>query len=138
MPNAASFAGARPPPAPARAPSHLTLIGERGGSARLPAQPAPLIGRAQELAAARRCLAAGDTRLLTFTGPGGAGKTRLAVEVAASLADEFEDGTVFVDLAPFGETALVVAAIAQAVGARETENEPIVGSVKRALQGRRM
>jgi len=138
MPNAASFAGARPPPAPAREPSHLTLIGERGGSARLPAQPAPLIGRAQELAAARRCLAAGDTRLLTFTGPGGAGKTRLAVEVAARLRDAFDEDAIFVDLAPVPEPSLVGAAIAHAVGIRETANEPLEERLKRALLGRRL
>src|SRR6266542_4912844 len=130
---------ARPPPVTAQQPRHLTVVGERAGGAayRLPAQPTPLIGRAPELDAARRYLAQG-VRLLTFTGPGGAGKTRLAVEVAATLADEFEDGAVFVDLAPFGATALVVAAIAQAVGARETENEPLVDGVKRALQARRI
>ncbi|HEU5315006.1 MAG TPA: tetratricopeptide repeat protein [Chloroflexota bacterium] len=137
-------AGGRPPAAgaiPGGEPGYLTLIGERTAATvgvPLPAQPAPLIGRSDELQAARRCVLAGETRLLTFVGPGGAGKTRLAVEVAASLAAELELETVFVDLAPVVEPPLVAAAVAHAAGVRETTSERLDVRLKRALQGRRL
>ncbi len=58
-------------------------------------------------------------RLLTLTGPGGSGKTRLAVEATAGLGDEFPDGVVLVDLAPISDPDLVAAAIADALGLGE-------------------
>ena len=64
----------------------------------LPHPPARLIGRERELAALSDLLARGESRLVTLTGPGGTGKTRLAQEVAAKMADRFHDGVWFVDL----------------------------------------
>jgi predicted ATPase/class 3 adenylate cyclase len=80
----------------------------------LPVAAWPLIGRERELEAIRGHVAAG-TRLLTLTGPGGSGKTRLALQAAADLADDFSDGVFFVALAPLRDVAAVHAAVAQAL-----------------------
>src|SRR2546421_2708389 len=78
----------------------------------LPPQPARLIGRAEELATVQGQVLAADVRLLTLIGPGGVGKTRLAVAVADSLQGELEFSDVrFVDLAPLPEATLVPSAI---------------------------
>ena len=87
------------------------------GTSRLPAAPTPLIGRHLEVAAVAALLRRDDVRLLTLTGLGGTGKTRLALAAAAELAPELAGGAVFVDLAPVADPALLPAAIAQAVGA---------------------
>ena len=71
----------------------------------LPQPPTSFVGRENELAEARRLLA--GSRLLTLTGPGGAGKTRLATELARRSEAEFTDGAVFVELAPVRDPALV-------------------------------
>src|SRR5438067_11250426 len=84
----------------------------------LPAQPTRLIGRSEELATARSQLLAPEVHLLTLVGPGGVGKTRLAVAVAESFQSSpaFVDGVRFVDLAPLAEATLVPSAIARALG----------------------
>ena len=87
----------------------------RQGIRSLPSPSTSLIGRASELTAARQLLLREGVRLVTFTGPGGVGKTRLAIEVARQLAREFEDGVTFVSLAPIRDAALVLPAIAQAL-----------------------
>jgi predicted ATPase/class 3 adenylate cyclase len=81
----------------------------------LPVQPNPLVGRTAELAALQRLL--GTTRLLTLVGAGGSGKTRLALQLAADVSDEFEDGAFWVSLAGVRDPALVVPAAAAAIGA---------------------
>ena len=90
----------------------------------LPAAEGPLIGRVQELADLRSLLTHGETRLLTLIGPGGVGKTRLALQAAADLGDAFADGVAFVDLAPINDPALVPAAIARSLG-YETGGPPL-------------
>jgi predicted ATPase/transcriptional regulator with XRE-family HTH domain len=104
----------RPPTALAAAPSDRLP--------NLPAPLTPLIGRTEEVVAAREQIAptTGATRLLTLVGPGGVGKTRLGLAVAAALAADFVDGVVFVDLAPLHDARLVPATISRALGVSET------------------
>jgi predicted ATPase/DNA-binding SARP family transcriptional activator len=86
----------------------------------LPAPPNPLIGRTAEVAQACAALLEEEVRLLTLCGPGGSGKTRLALDVAWRLRDRFADGVVFVPLAPVRDPAEVIGAVARACGLRET------------------
>jgi predicted ATPase len=85
------------------------------GRSNLPVAAWPLLGRERELAEIRGLLT-GGVRLLTLTGPGGSGKTRLALQAAAELSEEFLDGTFFVALAPLRENQAVRSAVAEAVG----------------------
>ncbi|MBA2518590.1 MAG: XRE family transcriptional regulator [Chloroflexia bacterium] len=91
----------------------------------LPVAPAPIIGRLKEIAAATALLLRTDVRLLTLTGPGGVGKTRLALEVAARAEVAFADGAVFVDLAPVDDAAIVRQAIVEAIGRRLDQDQVI-------------
>jgi predicted ATPase/DNA-binding SARP family transcriptional activator len=85
----------------------------------LPAQSTPLIGRERELAEILALVRRDDVRLLTLIGAGGSGKTRLAVQAAAELVDDFTDGVFWVSLAAVEDPQLVVPAIATTVGAKE-------------------
>ena len=77
-------------------------------------------------------------RLLTLTGPGGTGKTRLALQVAAELLDDFADGVWFVDLAPTHDPALVASAIATALGVKESGAQPLIESLKLSLRDKHL
>ncbi|MGB7586123.1 MAG: protein kinase [Terriglobales bacterium] len=88
----------------------------------LPAQRTAFIGREREAADLRRLLGRADVHLVTLTGPGGIGKTRLALQVAGEMAAQFPGGVCFVGLSAVGERGLIASAIAQAVGVRERGN----------------
>jgi len=104
----------------------------------LPTQFTPFIGREQEVTAVGQLLRREDMRLVTLTGPGGTGKTRLGVQVAAELTDSFADGVFFVNLAPVNDTALVVPTIAETLGMRETGGQPLRERLKGELQQKQM
>lgn len=100
----------------------------------LPSPLSPFIGRAQERAELRD--AVGAHRQVTAVGPGGVGKTRLALAVAADLAGDFEDGVWFVDLVPVTDPAMVGSAVAAALGLGEQQGRSIDDSVLAALADR--
>ena len=90
----------------------------------LPLQATPLIGREREVEAVSRRLRSPETRLLTLVGPGGTGKTRVGLQAAAELVDDFEDGVFFVPLAAITDPALVASTIARVLGLSEGGAQP--------------
>jgi predicted ATPase/class 3 adenylate cyclase len=103
----------------------------------LPDQPTPFVGRDAELKEIEERIEDESVRLLTLTGPGGIGKTRLALRAAADETDRFEDGVFFVDLSASRDSASVLAAIARAVGLRDTGEESLLDELKELLRERR-
>jgi predicted ATPase/class 3 adenylate cyclase len=91
----------------------------------LPIQPTPFLGRARQVDQLVALLRQAEVRLVTLTGPGGVGKTRLALQAAADVVDSFPDGAWFVDLAPLAEPARVPSAITSVLRVREEGGRPL-------------
>jgi predicted ATPase len=110
------------PPEPSSRPLH-----------NLPVQRTPLIGRRAERSALQPLLMDAEIRLITLTGPGGTGKTRLAIQAATDVIGSFPGGIRFVNLAPISNSKLVISAIAQALGIRETPGRLLIDATKEYL-----
>ena len=124
---AAAAEGSLTPPAFARAPQRPH---------NLPRQRTHFIGREKELAECARLL--DGTRMLTLTGVGGCGKTRLAIELAEYVLPSFPDGVWFADLAPLTDGGRVVETVASAMGVRETAGVDLAHSVYQHVAGKRL
>lgn len=104
----------------------------------LPIQPTPFIGRAKEVASVTRLLRRPEVRLVTLTGPGGVGKTRLSLHVAAELSDHFKDGVFVVALAPVSLPTQVLSSIAQTLAIGEASDQPLFPLLQAALKEKQM
>jgi predicted ATPase/class 3 adenylate cyclase len=104
----------------------------------LPRQTTALIGREKEIDEVCTLLLRHDTTLLTLTGPGGIGKTRLGLQAAADLLDDFSDGVWFVELSTITEPRLVLPTIAQTLGVKEAAGQPIIDTLKSYLKEKRL
>lgn len=114
------------------------LASDEAAPNNLPAPPTPIIGRQRELADIAALLAQEPVRLVTLTGPGGTGKTRLSLEIGHTSLEQFPDGVYFIDLAPITDPGLVPTTVAHTLGLREGGGRPPFDSLKEYLSGRRM
>ena len=104
----------------------------------LPADLTSFVGRVDEAASVAELLARDDARLVTFSGPGGSGKTRLAIRVARDLLDAFPDGVFFVSLVAVADPRLVVTTVAETIGLRDVLNSSLEARLADWLRERRM
>jgi predicted ATPase/serine/threonine protein kinase len=144
-PTAVALAGpVKPNPRPGRYVSILATIRDRFSEkpvkpvktqpANLPVQRTGFVGREKEIAAAKELLLRQDVRLVTVTGPGGIGKTRLALQVASGLVERFPGGTHFVALSSIGDPGLIASVIVQTLGIREAGGRSPLEILKQNLQ----
>ncbi len=113
-------------------PVHPTAIAD------LPGEPTPFMGRDRELGVVRHLLAHAEGRLLTLIGPGGVGKTRLALHLARSVASDYADGTVWAELAPLSDPALVFPTIGRAIGLEDSTTSDPAAAVRAWLRTRQV
>ncbi len=104
----------------------------------LPVQLTSLIGREQEVTAVQNLLLREDVRLVTLTGPGGTGKTRLGLQVAAELCEVFTDGVFLVNLAPLSDPMFVLPTIAQTLGIGKGGGKPLLEHMREELQQKKV
>jgi predicted ATPase/class 3 adenylate cyclase/Tfp pilus assembly protein PilF len=123
------------PDLPSEFPPLRTLEGRPNN---LPVQPTPLVGREREVAEVAQQLLASETRLLTLTGPGGTGKTRLALQAASDLLEGFEDGTFFVPLAALTDPQLVTSAVAAPLGVGEAVDRSLEEGIEEHLREKKL
>jgi predicted ATPase len=114
----------------------MDTLQPRSQSIVLPHSLTSLVGRTQEIASLCALLRRDDVRLLTLTGPGGVGKTRLALQLASDHAMAFADGVAFIALAPLRDASLVVPTIAQALGLRDMSSRPLATRLVEVLRPR--
>ena len=121
---------------------HLPATAARGAHSDrlsgLPVALTPLIGRETDVVSVAALLNEPAVRLVTLTGPGGTGKTRLALAIAERLAAVFPDGVTFVPLAALADPALVVSSIAHGLGVREAAGQTVVEALVAYLRDKRM
>jgi non-specific serine/threonine protein kinase len=114
----------------------LGAVDTRAAAGRVPRPRTSFVGRERELGSARRLLDC--TRLLTLTGPGGSGKTRLGIALAARVEAEFRDGVHFVPLAAVRDPSLVPASIAQSIGLQDARGQSLLEHMASYLADRRV
>jgi predicted ATPase/DNA-binding winged helix-turn-helix (wHTH) protein len=123
---------------PAPDVSDLSGASENPVPNNLLAQPSPLIGRETELEEINRLLGQSDIRLMTVTGVGGTGKTRLSQAIAYNSLAQFTDGVFFIDLSAIENAELVIPIIAETLGIREDSRKPLIETMRENLQEKKM
>jgi predicted ATPase len=128
-----------------QAPEHLYQVGDAEfpplrtlNQTNLPVQPTPFLGRDRELTEVVGLLRREDVRLVTLTGPGGSGKTRLGLQAAAELVEDYLDGVWFVGLAALTDPALVLPTIAQTLGVGESASASFADALAEHLRTKRV
>ena len=119
-------------------PAEIHPDGRSFGRSNLPIPVTSLVGRSEEISRALEMLAGRQVRLLTLCGPGGAGKTRLALEVAAATVSRYRDGVWLVPLAPIPDQALLVAEVSRVLEVGPVSGEPRERALVSALAGREL